>query len=206
MPGAESRATPDKVPSVRPMASPSPFPSSSSSSPPPPPTGLTEFLQKVAARLASTGRFGEIAVRTEAAGHRLSAAALASSAPAAYRLEWSEGRLWVALVTADRWLSQSIEQDLVHTGDKLDDLLEEELADLADGFPRALAAMDSWRPTFEHFRSEDLLFTFRTPLPGDALAALESELGIETGAMWVLGYEATFRRLGDMESGGDEEG
>jgi hypothetical protein len=195
MPGAESRATPDKVPSVRPMASPSPFPSSSSSSPPPPPTGLTEFLQKVAARLASTGRFGEIAVRTEAAGHRLSAAALASSAPAAYRLEWSEGRLWVALVTADRWLSQSIEQDLVHTGDKLEDLLEEELVDLQSSFPRAVIA----RPVFEHFRSEDLLFTFRSPLPVEA-AQFESEQAADTGALWLLAYEATFRNLGDMEA------
>ncbi|HCT43654.1 MAG TPA: hypothetical protein DF699_00405, partial [Phycisphaerales bacterium] len=50
--------------------------------------------------------------------------------PVYYRVYIEEGDIWVALETEDRWLSGSIEGDLVGTGDKLDDLLEEEIIDL----------------------------------------------------------------------------
>ena len=42
----------------------------------------------------------------------------------------SDGTLWVGWYSPDRWVSGSIEGDLVHTGDKIDELLEEELVDL----------------------------------------------------------------------------
>jgi hypothetical protein len=170
------------------------------------PAGWVQFLQTAAARLESSGHFGAITLRdTDLAVPRLAAAAQASAAPAAYRLEWADGRVWVSLVTADRWLSQSIEQDLVHTGDKLQDLLEEELADLADSCPAA--APSTVRPSFEHFRSEDLLFTFRSPLPGSLLdgPGLGSDRAVDTAVLWLMAYEATFRPLGDMEGGDDDE-
>lgn len=117
---------------------------------------------------------------------------------ASYTLTFDSGRFWVSLVTPDRYLSQSIEQDLVHTGDKLDDLLEEELNDLGfevAGGRKALA--------FEHFRSESKLFTFRTPLPVDAKDASPEEIG-RIAAVFLRAYEACFRRLGGMAGGDDE--
>ena len=88
----------------------------------------------------------------------------------------------------DRWLSESIETDLVHTGDKLDELLEDELVDL--GWTHG-------RLPFEHFRSDDLLFTFRTPI--DLARCGASEV-----ATVLLAYERCFRELGDMD-GSDED-
>jgi hypothetical protein len=152
------------------------------------PAGPRALLESAAARAHEAAVFADVAIK----GTMLEATALASAAPASFRLFFDRGKLWVSLVTADRWLSQSIEADLVHTGDKLDDLLHEELVDL--GYA-GLA------PGFEHFRSEDKLFTFRSVVPVniDHPSAADKE----TAATFLLGYEACFRNLGDMEA--DEE-
>ncbi|CAG0991292.1 hypothetical protein PHYC_02313 [Phycisphaerales bacterium] len=148
------------------------------------------LLDHVAGKVRSAGVFAEV-TRLE---HALEAGAKASAAPASYRLFLDAGRAWVALFTADRYLSQSIEQDLVHTGDKLPELLEEELVDLGFlglGNPSALLGV-------EHFRDPQKFFTFRTPLPID-LNQLEKNAQ-ESAAVALLAYEACFRRLGDMET------
>ena len=80
------------------------------------------MLAAVAARATAEGVFGPVRVEATA----LSCDALASAEPAEFRLFADGGKVWVALLTADRWLSQSIEADLVHTGDKIDELIEEE--------------------------------------------------------------------------------
>lgn len=150
--------------------------------------GIATIQRLAAQRLEAAGVFGEVRVERE----RVVCAARDSAAPAEYRLGLEGGRLWVSLVTADRWLSQSIEADLVHTGDDLGELLEEELAD---------QGLSVGRLPFEHFRSEDRLFTFRTPLPefaGDDAGRADA------AARVVLAYEACFRNLGDM-SGSEEE-
>ncbi len=113
-----------------------------------------------------------------------------SAAPASYRVFEHEGKIWLSLVMSDRWLSESIETDLVHTGDKLEDLLEEELVELGH---------TGGTLRFEHFRSDDLLFTFRSPLPPD-VAADPSRI-----ATCLLAYEQCFRRLGDMDAGAQDE-
>jgi hypothetical protein len=143
----------------------------------------------VAEKARAAGVFGGVIVNN----HMLEAAARASAEPAAFRLTVEEGKLWVSLVTANRWLSQSIEQDLVHTGDKLEELLQEELVDL--GYTGAV-------PRFEHFRSEDKLFTFRSAVPVDVAAPSEADR--TTAAQFLLGYEACFRNLGDMEADDEE--
>lgn len=145
----------------------------------------SQYLSKVARSAEAAGVFAEVAAESD----RLDCQARSSAAPAWYRLVRDAGVTWVALVTPDRWLSQSIEQDLVHTGDKLNELLEEELAELG-----ANDRAGSIR--VEHFRSEDKLFTFRTPL-SDSVTPEEC-------ARWILAYEACFRRLGDMEAGQDD--
>lgn len=97
---------------------------------------------------------------------------------------------------ADRWLSHSIEADLLNTGDKMEDLLEEELVELRVRHAgRELGGL-----SVEHFRSEDKLFTFRSRLPGAA-----SDLAPETISGCLLAYEACFRNLGDMAAGGGDE-
>jgi hypothetical protein len=126
---------------------------------------------------------------------RLDCRAQGSAEEAWYRVRWDGGRAWVSLEMADRWQSESIEADLMHTGDKLDELLEEEMVDLGYEGPK---------PTFEHFRSDDMLFTFRSPLaiPAEVLGSAESAAA---AAHLLLGYEACFRQLGDMDAQGEDD-
>lgn len=152
--------------------------------PSPNPPVLDRLLAAVAVRARAAGVFGEVTHDRE----RLTARAAASAAPAEYRVDLDRGVLWVSLVTADRWLSQSIEADLVHTGDKLEELIAEELVD--QGAAGAVKC--------EHYRSEDKLFTFRTPVPIEA-GRHADPASATLAAQFLLAYEACFRRLGDME-------
>lgn len=155
------------------------------------PAAFLPLLNAVAEKARSSGVFGSVRVD----GDMLRCDALASAEPAEYRLFWESGKLWVALVTEHRWLSQSIEQDLVHTGDKIEDLLEEELVDLG---------WEKTRLTYEHFRDPNKLYTFRSPVPVD-LAKLDAQDVISKVAIALLAYEQAFRPLGDMEADEDEE-
>jgi hypothetical protein len=104
------------------------------------------------------------------------------------------GKIWVALRTPDRWLSESIEASLMHTGDKLEELIEEELVEL--GFEFAVQ--------FEHFRDDRMLYVFRSPLTiGEGTSADDPEL-IDRAAALLLAYEATFGNLGDMAGQTDD--
>lgn len=154
-------------------------------------TSTDEMLRIAASLVEGAGVFGEITFD----GAMLCCHAVGSAAHAEYRIERDGGRLWVSLVTPDRWLSQSIEADLMFTGDKLEELIEEELVDQGYNGPP---------PIVEHFRSEDKLFTFRTPLP----EGIESLAAAETGrvcAQFLLAYQAAFAELGDMKPGEDDE-
>ncbi|HYE01679.1 MAG TPA: hypothetical protein VD963_00450 [Phycisphaerales bacterium] len=151
------------------------------------PPGLDALLEGVAARARAAGVFAS--VEGDAGGLRCAAAG--SAAPAWYLVRHSEGRVWVALATEDRWLSQSIEADLVHTGDNLADLIHEEMVDL--GYPGPPLP-------FEHFRDAHRRFTFRSPVPVEE-GALGGDAAVELVAQALLGYEACFRRLGDMDVG-----
>jgi len=153
---------------------------------------LGSLLAHVSERARASGAFENV----EVSARRVQCAAKGSGAPAWYRVDADLGRLWVSLVTADRWLSQSIEADLVHTGDSIGDLLEEEVVDL--GGPRG-------KVLFEHFRSEDKLFTFRTSVASIGADGRVSGCDGESAARMLLAYEACFRRLGDMNAEGDEE-
>ncbi len=108
-----------------------------------------------------------------------------SAEPAYYRVYEEEGDIWIALETEDRWLSGSIEEDLVNTGDKLDELLEEEIIDL--GHDKAVVE-------FEHFRSPEKVYVFRSKLS----TPLSSPDAPKHALIWLMGYEAVFRELGDM--------
>ncbi|MCW5756028.1 MAG: hypothetical protein KIT54_02205 [Phycisphaeraceae bacterium] len=155
------------------------------------PAAFDTLLQKLRQRAESAGVFASAVVKDG----RLDCLADGSAETAWYRVRWDAGRVWVCLEMADRWQSESIETDLVHTGDKLDELLEEEMVELG---------YDGPRPTYEHFRSDDMLFTFRTPVDLDSLG-LETEQAAERVALVLLGYEACFRQLGDMDADADGE-
>ena len=145
---------------------------------------LAELVRRVAEIARRSGRFSSVEITPD----RLQCGASGPAEPAFYRLDADAGRVWVSLVMKDRWLSQSIEADLVHTGDSIGDLIEEEWVDLG-GPPGKVA--------FEHFRSEDKLFTFRTAVaPLDGL----SDAAVEGSARMLEAYEACFRRLGDMNA------
>lgn len=145
---------------------------------------LSEVLSSVSRRAREADVFGRVAPE----GERLVCEAKASAEPAFYRVSRDSAGLWVELVTADRWLSESIESQLMHSGDDLEELLEEELADVG---------YDGPTPAVEHFRSEDRLFTFRSRVPDGGDQA-------EAAALILLAYEQCFRNLGDMEAGEDE--
>lgn len=142
------------------------------------------LLERVAALAREANVFSGVEIR----GSTLVCQAKGAASPASYRLSVDGGRLYVSLVMADRWLSESIEADLMHTGDRIEDLLEEELVDRGyEGPP----------PRVEHFRSDDLLFTFRTPVPAGPAAADT----VRNAGIFLLAYEACFRNLGDMHTG-----
>lgn len=144
-------------------------------------TALADSLPDIAARARAAGVFRNVSISPDGL------LCPAMNPAATYRLMPADNGVYVALQTPDRWLSQSIEQDLVHTGDKLDELIEEEMVDLGYRGPRL---------GFEHFRSEDKQFTFRSRLPSSCSA--------DVAVLALLGYEACFRRLGDVDGGEDE--
>ncbi len=116
--------------------------------------GFSAFLKAVGDRARAAGVFGAV----EVSGDQLLCDAKNSAEPAEYRLSAGDGKVWVSLVTANRWLSESIEADLEHTGDDVEELVEEELAELDyKGAPMGAS---------QHFRSDDKLFTFRSPDTG----------------------------------------
>ncbi|MFN0012275.1 MAG: hypothetical protein ACKVS8_11600 [Phycisphaerales bacterium] len=155
---------------------------------------LVRLLEAVGKRAHAAGVFGGVKV---VAG-RLTCLCKASPEPAEFRVDvqgGGEGQVCVSLVTPHRYLSQSIEQDLVHQGDKLDDLLKDELVDQEYAGP-ALRV--------EHFRSPppDMLYTFRTLVGIDAAAA-EGADAVERVVQVLLAYDACFSPLGDLSAGGE---
>lgn len=148
------------------------------------------MLEAIRARAEEAGVFAECRL----ADGRLQCRALNAAEEAWYRIEPDNGpdngSWYVSLVTPNRWLSESIEADLMHFGDPIEELIEEELIELG---------MEKGQPKVEHYRSDDMLYTFRTPLKSaEGDAAFSQEAGT-----YLLAYEAAFRELGDMDV--DEE-
>ncbi|MCI0365946.1 MAG: hypothetical protein L0Y44_01615 [Phycisphaerales bacterium] len=152
------------------------------------------------ANAEKAGVFGSV----KATGARLECAAAGSAEPAWYRVEEAAGRWQVSLVTKDRWLSESIEADLMHHGDPIEELLEEELVDQGYNVAGGAKGQTGLKPVcrsggveVKHFRSEDMMYTFQSMLPVDE--SQDASTSIKVATQWLLAYEAAFRRLGDME-------
>ena len=114
-----------------------------------------------------------------------------------YRVEVDEDhqRVWVGLYTPDRWLSESIETDLLHQGDSLEELLEEELFD--QGYEGSLSV--------EHFRDDQKHYVFRSQVMLAQCDKLDSPNMIDQVTRVLLAYEAMFRQLGDMSPSEDQD-
>ncbi len=113
----------------------------------------------------------------------------------AYRVEFDGGRVWVVMATPDRWLSQSIEADLMYTGDKLEELVDEEANDL--GYSGDVLA-------FEHFRSEQMEYVFRTPM-AFAPAQADEQGASDNCSQFLRAYAIVFGGLGDLKPEEDEQ-
>jgi len=148
---------------------------------------IAQALDLARAPLAESGDFADVR-RTKDV---LRCDALHVEAECYYAVTVKDDSVWVGWYTPDRWLSGSVEADLVHTGDKIAELLEDEMAD--QGLPAG-------RPEVQHFRNEEKVFVFRSKLslPEDPAAA--GELIAKT----VLAYQACFVELGDMGPEEDE--
>jgi len=129
---------------------------------------------------------------SELLGDRLRLKAKDAAADAHYEVATAGDGLLVRLLTADRWLSESIESQLVEHGDSIEDLLEDELVEVGHE-----PARDGAVPKVRHFRDPARNYTFECPIP------IGPDGPVESARRFLLGWEACFRGLGDM-SGGEE--
>jgi hypothetical protein len=145
---------------------------------------MSEILTTVRDRAQSSGRFAAVTLDGTTLRCR------AKGADACYVVD-REGEGWaVSLLTADRWLSESIEGDMLEGRDTAEELVDDELVDV--GFPGRCQPV-------KHFRDDAKQYVFRSRVPldgGSDAAALT--------ATYLLAFEAAFANLGDMQ-GGDAE-
>jgi hypothetical protein len=153
---------------------------------------LPPILEKIATTARDQGVFASV----EAKETDLHCAAKDCESEAGYRIGLDDGRLWVSFVTPDRWLSESVEADLMHTGDKLEELIEEELVDLEIEVSQPIVC--------EHYRSDDRVFTFRTPVPVELEKTEAAEIA-RVSSGYLLAYEACFRELGDVVADDEDD-
>jgi hypothetical protein len=146
---------------------------------------IEQLLDAVAERARQADLFGPVTRRPG----MVECAAKLCPEDAAFRIALEDGDLYVSWVTPDRYMSQSIEADLMWTGDDLADMIDEELSD--QGW-----SGDRLGP-LEHFRSAEKQFTFRSKLPL-SVARLDPPRHAETAVQALLGYEAAFGVVGDM--------
>ncbi len=150
------------------------------------------FLHDLRAAADRAGVFADISVDRTA----LRCKAKEAAADAWYSVVRQGNAWWVRLATPDRWLSESIESDLMHYGDPIEELIEEELVELGHDPKR-----DAPMPTVKHFRSEDKLYTFENPIP--IADGASHEAAVALASRYLLAYEAAFRQLGDMQDDGE---
>lgn len=106
-----------------------------------------------------------------------------------YKLTVGESdELYVGVYTEDRWLSESIEADLVEHKDDIEELLADEMYEL--GIDEGLGVY--------HFRDEQLQYVFRSQILLPADQPVEGQDFVDYVTKALLSYEATFCQLGDL--------
>jgi len=154
------------------------------------PGDVKALLRKIADRAEKSEAFASVEADDESVACRY----IDEDVDAEFRLEWTEIGLEVCMKTPDRWLSQSVEADLVNSGDDLEELVDEELVDLGWG--------EGPLPS-RHYRDDERLYVFASPVPiedGD----VSGDQAVEVATACLLAYERAFAQLGDF-AGGDED-
>jgi hypothetical protein len=147
---------------------------------------MNEALATVLQHVQSSGRFG--ASKIEGAALRCEAK---DAAGGAWYLVERSGEGWaVSLLTSDRWLSESIEGDMLEGRDTAEELVDDELVEV--GFPHRC-------PKVKHYRDDAKVYVFRSDIPLDGIA--DTGAGIAT---YLLAFEAAFSQLGDMQGSSAE--
>ncbi len=98
----------------------------------------------------------------------------------------------VRLVMADRWLSESIESELVHGRETLEALVDDELVDLG---------CEARIGTIRHFRDDARQYVFEADIPSPTNAA---EDDTTLALQFMLAFESAFRQLGNMSGEGED--
>ena len=142
-----------------------------------------ETLRALASIASASGRFASVA---QCASGLTCQARCAASAH--YALE-RRGSEWVIrLATPDRWLSESIESELVESRDSMEELLLEELKDRDWAEPPVAV---------KHFRDDLKQYVFEAALMSSPSPATDRT----RLATLFLSFEAMFAQLGDMAEG-----
>ncbi|MSR17777.1 MAG: hypothetical protein EXS00_01185 [Phycisphaerales bacterium] len=148
---------------------------------------MSQLLQRLCEEATARGVFGAAEIRNDC----LHCGALHSAALATYRVHLlPTGGFRVALATSDRWLSESIETDLLHLGESMEELVSEELCELGAA---PLAGK------IRHFRNDEREYVFEHDLPASGDASADERRALDL----LLGFEAAFRLLGDMAELGE---
>ena len=142
---------------------------------------ITRTLETCLSLARDADVFEEMTIQSDSDAHRLVAVARGAAAEALYCLESRNGSWHVMMSTKDHWLSESIEAEVMHHGDSLEELIEEELIDLG---------LDDVEVRMQHYRDDDFRYVFKSPITTGATDTVI--------ATWLLGYEAAFKQLGDM--------
>jgi hypothetical protein len=140
--------------------------------------GVARLLDEVSRLARASGAFASV----ERAGSRVVCTAR-TRPEASFRAVADAGAWFIEWASPDRYLSQSIEAELMWTGDDLDDLIGEELAD--EGFPGSLGGV-------EHFRDAEKSFVFRARVPAAAPAAADIVKALRA-------FDKAFVNLGGMK-------
>ena len=147
---------------------------------------MSDLLHTVRQHATESGRFAEARID----GARLRCRAREAAAEAWYTVE-REGDAWaVGLETPDRWLSESIEGDMLEGRDSAEELVDDELVEV--GFPHRCGKV-------KHYRDDAKVYVFRTPVPLGGVA--DEAAGVTT---FLLAFEAAFAQLGDMQGSSAE--
>ena len=147
---------------------------------------MSNELQSLVQLALDSGRFQNATVNGSAVRCR----AKDASAEAWYVIDKTDGHWSVALETADRWLSESIEGDMLEGRDTAEELVDDELVNL--DFPNRC-------PQVKHYRDDAKVSVFRSRVPLEGIA--DETAGVAT---YLLAFEAAFAQLGDMQESAAE--
>lgn len=146
---------------------------------------MNDFLAAIQQIAEQSKRFA----RTEMQGETLRCDAKDAASPAWYIVD-RDGDGWaVSLLTADRWLSESIEGDMLEGRDTAEELIDDELVEV--GF-------EGRAQQVKHFRDDDKRYVFRSRIPGATASAGAADAA--RAALYLLSFEAAFANLGDMQA------